>query len=319
MRIQSFLIAFAVFLSITACTRENSRAESKSQAPAPAPGAEAAAPREMSLAEAQAELPGFRVDRLSPRLRAELVAAARDEFVYDGSPYSLAGCLKEDKPCKAHALRGLDLIASALAGGASRSEALASYTRYYGSFDARNRQTIDLSGAACMGNADAPVTVVEFSDFECPYCALARPMLEQAVKQAADKARLCFMHFPLPGHSNAMSAAQATVYAQRHGKFWQLHDLVFENQKRLSPQTIRELVQQVGLDPAGLVEGVKSGELTTVVEKQRDEGRRLGIQGTPTIFINGRQYNLPLSPELLRFTIEDEIEWQAQGGKWANE
>lgn len=317
MHIQLFSIALAVVLSITACNRETNRTESPSQAPQ---AAQPAPTQEMGLAEAQAELPGFRgLEGLSPRLRAELVAAAKDEFVYDGSPYSLAGCLKEDKPCRAHALRGLDLIASALVGGASRSEALAAYTRYYGSFEQRNRKAIDLAGAACTGTPDATVTVVEFSDFECPYCAMARPMLEQAVKQSGDKARLCFMHFPLPGHSNAMSAAQATVYAQQHGKFWQLHDLLFENQKRLSPQTIREFVQQVGLDPNGLVEGVKSGELAAVVEKQRDVGRSLGIQGTPTIFINGRQYNLPLSPELLRFSIQDEIEWQSNGGKWTNE
>lgn len=317
MRISSFFIAAVVFFSNTACARESSRAESGNKAP---PTAQPQAIQEMGLPEAQAELPGFRgLEGLSPRLRAELVAAAKDEFVYDGSPYSLAGCLKEDKPCKAHALRGLDLLASALVGGASRSEALAAYTRYYGSFEQKNRKAIDLAGAPCLGNPDAPVTVVEFSDFECPYCAMARPMLEQAVRQAGDKARLCFMHFPLPGHSNAMSAAQATVYAQAHGKFWQLHDLLFENQKRLSPQTIRELVAQVGLDPNGLVEGVKSGELASVVEKQRDVGRSLGIQGTPTVFMNGRQYNLPLSPELLRFSIQDEIEWQANGGKWANE
>lgn len=271
----------------------------------------------MSLEQAKAELPGFPVENLPPYLRGELVAAAQDEFVFDGSPYTLAGCIKEAKPCKDHAIRGLTLVANALASGASRTEALTTYTRYYDSFDKKNRKQIDLSEAPCRGPADAKVTLAEFSDFECPHCAAARPVLEAEVAQNPN-VRLCFKHFPLPGHSNAMSAAQATVFAQRHGKFWELHDLLFENQQSLSPQKIKDLTAQVGLDPNALVQAVQKDELTAPVEKSREEGRKLGIMGTPTIYVNGRQLALPLSPELLRFTIEDELEWQSHGGKWAN-
>ena len=270
------------------------------------------------MEEAQQTLPGFPVENLQPWLRQTLVQAATDEFVYDGSPYTLAGCLKEDKPCKRHAMRGLTLIANHLAGGASAAEALTGYTRYYGSFDQKNRKSIDLTGAPCLGPADAKVTLVEYADYECPHCASAAPILHQAAEQNPS-VRLCFQHFPLPSHDNAFSASQAAVYAQRHGKFWELHSLIFANQQRLSPQVIKELVAQVGLDPQGLVKAVQADELAPVVEKQRDQGRQLGVMGTPTVFVNGRQYALPLSPELLRFTIEDELEWQTHGGKWANE
>lgn len=314
-RTYSSSIAILVALCISACS-ENGRAEPQQ----PAPAARQADPdgRQMSVEEAKQELPGFPVESLPPYLRETLVEVARDEFVYDGAPFTLAGCLKEDKPCKRHATRGLTLVANQLAGGASPSEALAAYNRYYGSFDPKSRKSIDLTDAPCLGPADAKVTLVEFADYECPYCAAAAPILHQAV-QENPQVRLCFQHFPLPTHDNAFSAAQAAVYAHRHGKFWELHELIFRNQQRLSSQVIKDLVQQVGLDPQGLVKAVADDELAPVVEKQRAQGRALGITGTPTIFVNGRQFTLPLSPELLRFTIEDELEWQTHGGKWANE
>lgn len=272
----------------------------------------------MSLEEAQSELPGFPVAELPAYLRGPLVQLAKDEFVYDGSPFTLAGCIKENKPCKRHAMRGLTLIADQLAAGVPPSEALANYNRYYQSFEAKHRQAIDLSDSPCRGPADAPVTLVEFADYECPHCGAAAPVLEQ-VLQSDSRVRLCFKHFPLRTGSNAYAAAQAATYAHRHGKFWELHHRIFQNQMRLSPSLIRELVQSVGLDPQGLVRAVESGELSEVVDRQKEQGRALGITGTPTVFVNGRKHVLPLSPELLRFTIEDEVEWQAHGGKWADE
>jgi len=317
----SFSIALLASLTAFACMREDGRADTRANPPAAQQqGAQQQqpAPAQMGTAEAQAALPGFPMEELPPYLRQNLVDAAQDEFVYDGSPYTLAGCLREDKPCKRHAMRGLTVIANQLAGGAGTTEALTAYTRYYASFEPKNRKSIDLSSAPCKGPENAKVTLVEFADYECPHCAAAAPVLAQALEQNPD-VRLCFKHFPLPSHDNAFAASQAAVYAQRNGKFWELHELLFANQQRLSPQVIRELVQQVGLDPQGLVQAVQKGDLAENVEKQRAEGRALGIMGTPTIFVNGRQYALPLSPELLRFTIEDELEWQNNGGKWAAE
>ncbi|WP_373046084.1 DsbA family protein [Vulgatibacter sp.] len=322
MRLKSFSIALLAALCVSACMREDGNAapradEAEQPAAAPPAGAPAAGGT-MSLEQAQQALPGFPVENLPPYLRQTLVQVAQDEFVYDGSPYTLAGCLKEDKPCKRHAMRGLTVLANALAGGASATEALTAYGRYYNSFDQKNRKSIELVDAPCLGPADAKVTLVEYADYECPHCAAAAPLLHQVAEQHPD-VRLCFQHFPLPTHDNAFSASQAAVYAQRQGKFWELHELIFKNQQRLSPQVIKDLVQQVGLDPQGLVQAVQKDELAPVVEKQRDQGRKLGVMGTPTVFVNGRQYALPLSPELLRFTIEDELEWQSHGGKWANE
>ncbi len=286
-------------------------------APAPKPDAPkpaVAAAEGPSADEAERELPGFPMGELTPFQRQELVTAAKDEFCYCGCPHTISGCLKEHKECK-HALRAATVLAGEIASGANRTEALLTYTRYHDSFKAAKRQTLELADLACKGPADAKVTLVEFADFECGHCAAARPMLDAVLKARSD-VRLCFKHFPLPAHANAMPAAQAAEFARRKGKFWELQPLLFEHQRKLSPDKIKELVAQVGLDPKELVRAVESDELTAVVEKHKAEGRAVNLQGTPTIFVNGRQMELALSPELLSFTIDDELEWQGNGGKW---
>jgi len=310
------IVLFALSLVAASCAREGTRGTPVRAEPSAAPSTPAAArPAARSAEELAAALPGFPMESVPAYLRDTLVEAAQDEFVFDGSPYTLAGCLRENYACKDNALRGLSLLASYLRAGAGRSEALTAYNRYYRSFEKAQRQTIDTSTAACRGPEDAPLQLVEFSDFECPHCAAVRPLLEGIVAERKD-VRLCFMHFPLPMHSNASSAAQATVFAARHGKFWELHDKIFENQQRLSVDVIKQLVAQVGLDPQALVKAVAADELSPVVEKQKAEGQRLGIQGTPSIYVNGRKLEPPLTPELLRFTLDDELRWSAGGG-WA--
>lgn len=316
MRMQNYAttLLFALATLAMGCSENGTSAQATPAPPAAQTAARAQeAPRAVSLEEATQSLPGYPMDGVPAHLRGRLIAVAEDEFVYDGSPFTLAGCLRDDRPCKEPALRGLGLLQRFMQAGAKDSEALATYNRYYQSFN--QRQDIDLSTAACKGPTDAPITVVEFSDFECPYCDLARPILQGVVEQR-DDTRLCFMHFPLPGHSHAMSAAQATAFAKRHGKFWELHDLIFDNQRRLSDSTIRSLVERAGLDPKALVAAVRSGELAAEVDAQKAEGQRLGIQGTPSIFVNGRKLELPLTPEFLQFTADDERRWQSNGGSW---
>lgn len=273
--------------------------------------------RPADTGELQSRVPGFPLQEVPPYVRADLVAAAQDEFVYDGSPSTLAGCLKDELPCKDHAIRGMTMIASELAGGATRAEALAAYNRYFGSFPEEKRARIDLSTAPCKGPEGAPITIVEFADFQCAHCAAARPMLAELVRSRPD-VRVCFKHFPLPAHPLAMSAAQAAVFAHGKGSFWQVHDLLFENQQRLSNEEIKRIVTSAGLSAAELVQAVAADQLAPVVEKDKAEGEKLGVEGTPTLFVNGRSLGFGLTPDLLLFTIGDELEWKSNGGKWSS-
>jgi len=312
MHTRTYIFAIALSVLALGCNEPKAAARPETPPPAPTPRVEPKAP--ISAEEAARLLPGFPMDKVPAQLRGTLVKLAEDEFVFDGSPFTLAGCLRDDRPCKAEAMRGLELLWRLLEAGARDDEALATYGRYYGSFEKRNE--IDLSGAVCMGPEGAPITLVEFSDFSCPYCNAARPILKAAMA-GRDDVRLCFMQFPLPGHPHSMSAAQATAFAARHGKFWQLHDLIFDNQRKLSDATIRSLVEQVGLDVKALVAAVQSGELAAEVEKQKNEGLRLGVQGTPTIFVNGRKFELPLRPDFLQLTFDDELRWKQNGATWS--
>ena len=148
---------------------------------------------------------------------------------------------------------------------------------------------IDASQAPVLGNADAPVEIAIFDDFECPYCARAVPLLKQVLDTYPEKVKLVFKNFPLPMHKNARAAAVAGLAARQQGKFWPLHDLLFENYNQLSPQKIRELAQQAGLDMQRFDQAMADPQLQQQVNADMQEGQRIGVRGTPTIFINGRR------------------------------
>lgn len=147
---------------------------------------------------------------------------------------------------------------------------------------------ISQGGAPILGKPEAPVAITVFDDFECPYCAQTVALLKQAQGAYPEQVKLVFKHFPLPMHKNARTAAIASLAAQRQGKFWPLHDLLFENYQHLNPQKIRELAEQVGLDMERFDQDRQDLSLQQQIETDLQEGLRLGVQGTPTVFINGR-------------------------------
>ncbi len=138
------------------------------------------------------------------------------------------------------------------------------------------------------GDAEAAITIVEWSDFQCPYCLRAAPTLAQIEKEYGDKVRLVFKHLPLSIHAKAPAAHAASEAAHRQGKFWEMHDKIFENQRDLAPETLERYAGEIGLD----VERYKRDIVSAAVKKQIDEdmqqARDLGVTGTPAFFINGR-------------------------------
>jgi protein-disulfide isomerase len=149
--------------------------------------------------------------------------------------------------------------------------------------------SLKTAGAPSLGAPDAPVEIVVFDDFECPYCARAVPLFKQVLETYPGKARLVFKNFPLKMHKNARAAAAAALAAERQGKFWPLHDLLFENYNKLNPQKIRELAKQVGLDMARFDQDINDQVLQQQINVDLQEGQKVGVRGTPTVFINGRR------------------------------
>ncbi len=149
----------------------------------------------------------------------------------------------------------------------------------------------DFTGSPRLGDPKAKHVVVEFTDYQCPYCRAASGPLKELV--AGSDAVLYVKHLPLDIHPMAREAAVASLAAARQDKFWALNDLLYENQKRLTSQVIRELAQQAGLDMARFEADMKDPQLVAVLARDLDEANRFKVDGTPTFFLNGTMVELP--------------------------
>lgn len=142
------------------------------------------------------------------------------------------------------------------------------------------------------GPAGAPVTLVEYGDYECPYCGMAYPVVKRVQSALGNQLRFVFRNFPLAeAHPHARLAAQAAEAAGAQGRFWEMHDMLFENQSALEPADIVGYAQSVGLDLKRFEQDMEAG---TYAKKVRDDfrsGVRSGVNGTPTFFVNGERYD----------------------------
>jgi protein-disulfide isomerase len=210
------------------------------------------------------------------------------------------------------------LAAMMAADGSSSSEIIVHLSKYNQGFN-KARASFKPDERQCTGPKDAKVTMVEFSDFECPACAAARPILEDYVKQRAatgNTLRLCWMAYPLPMHPHAMYAGQAALFARDAGKFWQLHDALFDNQLSISEDFIKQLVAKQGLDAKGFEKAITSKKYLEEIEAMKDAGKKAGVDSTPSIYLNGRKYTLGLSPESLSLAVDDELDWMTGNSAW---
>lgn len=139
------------------------------------------------------------------------------------------------------------------------------------------------------GPAEARVTIVEFTDFECPSCAQLEPVLQAVMTEYGDRVRLVVRDFPLTRHANAFRAAVAAEAAREQGKYWEFASLMFRNQSDLSDRGLTALATRVGLEAERFTRALQSPELSAKVERDRQEAIKLGVNSTPTVFVNGRR------------------------------
>jgi len=159
-----------------------------------------------------------------------------------------------------------------------------------------------------QGPADAPVTLVEYGDYECPHCGHAYPIVKALQKRFGRQLRFAFRNFPLREmHPNAEAAAETAEFAATHDKFWEMHDLIYENQQDLSNQLLSDLAKRLRLDARELARALESGEFTGRVRKDFSEGVRSGVNGTPTFFINGQRHDADFDLETLARAIGESV------------
>ncbi len=172
---------------------------------------------------------------------------------------------------------------------------------------------INIQGAPFLGQENAPVVIVAFSDFECPYCGTVGALFDEALAKHPKEVKIVFKQFPLAMHKLAQSAALASLAAHRQGKFWQYHDLLFENQKSLSEAKYVELAKKLGLDLERFNKDYKAPVNQQTLERDMADAQLAGVRGTPTIFVNGRRLKERNIKDLQQM-ISQELAKRGKGG-----
>ncbi len=172
------------------------------------------------------------------------------------------------------------------------------------------RVPVEIGSAPMRGNPKAPVTVVEFSDFQCPYCVRARPTVTRVREAYGDRVRWVFRHFPLDFHAQAEKAGEAAACAGEQGKFWEMHDRLWASTGKLQVPDLKEHATTIGLDGAAFSQCLDSGRYAGLVGADAEAGQGYGVSGTPAFFVNGRPLVGAQPFDTFAQVIDDELQRQ---------
>jgi predicted DsbA family dithiol-disulfide isomerase len=250
-------------------------------------------------ADTDVTLAGVDTSSLTPREKrewstwvSELLAPCPSE------PVNIAQCVKESRKCR-KCLPAAQLLLKQVRAGRSRSQA---EDAFFARFSPDRIKSIDVSDSPSRGPSSAPVTIVEWADFECPHCRHAAPLLEKTVDAHPGKVRLVYKFYPLQAHVHGELAARAAAAAMKQGKFWEMHHILFEHQDSLEERDIEKYAKEIGLDFAKWKTDWESEAIADRVNRDRKQGDQVTVSGTPTIYINGREY------DLTKFDMSDDLE-----------
>jgi protein-disulfide isomerase len=256
------------------------------------------------------DLPQVNLSGLTPFQKKTALKALRTQPCLCGCGFQIAECRVKDPNCGDS--RSLaETIVQAVKEGRDPRQALAeSVIVKRRQATARNLEDpipIPIAGAPAKGPTDARITLVEFSDFECPYCSKAAAKVEAILQAYPKDTRLVYKQYPLPDHPHARMAAEAALAALAQDKFWPMHDKLFANGRHLSAETIAGIAKDIGLDMEKFQADMQSASVKQTLRKDIADGDKVDIQGTPTIFVNGKRYNGGLELPLVKPILEAEL------------
>lgn len=202
-------------------------------------------------------------------------------------PVPIAQCVREKRDCS-RCLPAAKYVLRGVRDGMSREQVEKSYKNR---FDPAMVKNVPIDGSPTKGPESAPVTLVEFADFQCPHCGEFAPVLDKLLEAHKNDVRFVYKLYVLGKFPQSELAARAAFAAGKQGKFWEMHHLIFANQTRLSQQDLDAMATQLGLDVSRLHADMQSQEATDRLAKDKKLGEDLKIEGTPTIYINGRQFD----------------------------
>lgn len=173
------------------------------------------------------------------------------------------------------------------------------------------RVQIELGDSPILGKKDAKIQIVEFSDFQCPYCSRGAETMHAVVKKYGSKVSLTFKHYPLPFHERAIPASEMSMCVKKVGgddKFWKFHDITFKNQDKLDQESLMKYAKDSGANEAKVKECFEKGEFKEAVAKDMEYGNKVGVRSTPTFFVNGQMVAGALPVEQFSEMIDEELE-----------
>ncbi len=292
----------AVSMALLVCPTMAGCTKSETQAHAATPVADKAPDKGAPAADTTPP-PGVDLSKLDDFGKKVFFRIANSEGSVCGQAQSLLKSAKEDKGCR-RSLSALRYVVHLVEQGFTDSEISESLTKRY---RAMTPKKIDVADAPVKGPAGAKITLIEFADYECPHCKRFQPVLRQIVDEFHGDVKLYFKHYPLPQHNMARAAAEAAVAAQKQGKFWQYQDKIWDKSDDLTPAKLEEAAKELGLDMTKFRQDMASEAVKAKVMKDRADGSAAGLQATPTLYIDGREYTDGRDTDSLREWIRDEI------------
>jgi protein-disulfide isomerase len=289
MKAKSLLFSFAVAIATFGCGDPKGKVTADSVAGSKPKTSASAAPSAVVVRKlspfAEAALKELDATKLNDREKEELKLQLGEAMSpCPNVPVPLAQCLAEKRDCKLCAPAGV-MLTRAVRGGLPSTEAV---SLIGARFDAKNVKEITLGNAPIKGPADAPVTIVEWADFECPFCAAMVPVIDLITERFPGQVRVAYKTYALPGHPHAPEAAYAALAAYRQGKFWEMQRMLFDNQKALEKKDLFKYAREVDVDFTQFKKDFEDAELRQALKEDITYGDSVGVGGTPTLFINGR-------------------------------
>jgi protein-disulfide isomerase len=258
-----------------------------------------------SLIEREAEARGVSAEALdqSEVVAKAVVTEAEVRSVYEANKARLGGKAEAD---------GLRQVREALVQQRQNERRTAFARELRGKYEVKvllepYRVPVEVEGAPSRGNPKAPVTIVEFSDFQCPFCVRARPTVKRVLEAYGDRVRFVFRHYPLDFHPLAQKAGEAAACAGDQGRFWEMHDRLWGNPQKLEVSNLKAHAQALGLDTERFSSCLDSGRHAGLVERDLRAGQAYGVSGTPAFFVNGRPISGAQPFEAFQQVIDDEL------------
>lgn len=302
------LLALFLVLGIGGCKSNDSTKEDAAQEKTDTKKVEKSQKDDEQAADAPpADIyPGMKLGVLDGSERTKFVEIAKAEVCpCPDAAESLHVCLQDQAKSCNLAMQVAGTMARGVKAGASKTDILDVVAKFVE--NAQKTHAFDLKDVPAKGNKDAPVTLVEFADFQCPHCKVASGILDTISKKYGDKVVIYFKQFPLNAHGQSSNAAVAALAAHNQDKFWQMHDLLFENQRTLTDDSYERFAGRIGLNLSKFKTDLKSPMIAGAISRDRKEGEQAGLTGTPTIYINGHQYQGAIDQAAITAAIDAEL------------